>query len=241
MPNHEVDELKNAARRRIWDLLDREGLVVGGSAHGHIPDFVGADAAAVRLSDLPAWKAARAIKAVPDKAQLPARARALREGKTVYMAVPKLAQQHPFYLLDPAGLAVPPEEAASSRTAATVARNVGLDEVEPIDLIVCGSVAVNRHGARLGKGAGYSDIEVALLHESGLIGPETPIVTTVHSLQVVDDELPETEHDFRVDLIVTPDEVIPCGPPKRPTGLIWEHLSPDKIAAIPVLAARAPK
>lgn len=241
MPNRDVDDLKNAARRAIWNLLDREGVVVGGSSYGHIPDFIGADAAAARLGDLPAWKAARVIKAVPDKAQLPARARALREGKTVYMAVPKLAEEHPFYLLDPSELTLLPEEAASSRAAATVAPQVGLDEIEPVDLIVCGSVAVNRAGARLGKGAGYSDIEVALLHEAGVIGPDTTIVTTVHSLQVVDGELPETGHDFRVDLIITPDEVVACGPPKRPTGLIWEHLSPDKIAAIPVLAAKAPK
>ena len=47
-------------------------------------------------------------------------------------------------------------------------------------MVVCGSVAVNRRGARLGKGAGYSDIEVALLQEAGLIGPSTVIVTTVH-------------------------------------------------------------
>jgi 5-formyltetrahydrofolate cyclo-ligase len=120
-----------------------------------------------------------------------------------------------------------------------VARKVGVGELRPVDLIVCGSVAVNRQGARLGKGAGYSDIEVALLQEAGLIGPQTTIVTTVHSLQVVDDELPETEHDFSVDLIVTPDEVIACSPPRRPTGLIWEKLGEEKIAAIPVLAARA--
>lgn len=60
--------------------------------------------------------------------------------------------------------------------------------------------------------AGYSDIEVALLQEARLIGPSTTIVTTVHSLQVVDDELPETKHDFSVDLIVTPDKVIECPP-----------------------------
>jgi 5-formyltetrahydrofolate cyclo-ligase len=41
-----------------------------------------------------------------------------------------------------------------------------------------------------------------------------------------------------VDLIVTPDEVITCGPPRRPRGVIWEHLSPEKIASIPLLAAR---
>jgi hypothetical protein len=38
---------------------------------------------------------------------------------------------------------------------------------------------VNRTGARLGKGAGDSDIEIALLTGAGLIGPGTVIVTTV--------------------------------------------------------------
>jgi 5-formyltetrahydrofolate cyclo-ligase len=166
------------------------------------------------------------------------RARTLGEGKLLYMAVPKLAKAKPFYLLDPATLSVPPEEAASKNVAARIARQVGVDEMRPVDLIVCGSVAVNRRGVRLGKGAGYSDIEVALLQEAGLIGPATTIVTTVHSLQVVDDELPETDHNFSVDVIVTPNDVIRCANPRRPQGLVWADLSAEKIAAIPVLATR---
>jgi 5-formyltetrahydrofolate cyclo-ligase len=150
-----------------------------------------------------------------------------------------LAADLPFCVLDPASLTVPPAEAASRQTAARIAPKIALDQMLPIDMVVCGSVAVNRQGARLGKGAGYSDIEVALLQEAGLIGPSTVIVTTVHPLQVIDAALPETGHDFSVDLIVTPDEVIECGPPRRPSGLYWEHLAEDKIAAIPVLAARA--
>jgi 5-formyltetrahydrofolate cyclo-ligase len=235
-----VDEVKNIIRARIWDLLEQHHAAHDADVHGRIPNFVGAQAAADRLAVLPVWLSSHVIKAVPDKAQLPTRVRALRENKLVYMAVPKLAKRHPFYLLDPADLPVPPEEAATGRGAAEVARNVSVDELRPINLVICGSVAVNRDGVRLGKGAGYSDLEVALLHEAGLISPATTIVTTVHSLQVVDTALPETEHDFSVDLIVTPEEVIRCGPSRRPAGLIWEHLSPEKIAAIPTLAARAP-
>jgi 5-formyltetrahydrofolate cyclo-ligase len=175
----------------------------------------------------------------PRPAQQPVRERALRDGKLLYMAVPMLADDLPFRVLDPASLTVPPAEAASRKTAARIAPKIALDQMLPIDMVVCGSVAVNRQGARLGKGAGYSDIEVALLQEAGLIGPSTVIVTTVHPLQVIDAAFPETEHDFSVDLIVTPDQVIECGPPRRPSGLYWEHLTEDKIAAIPVLAARA--
>jgi hypothetical protein len=110
-----------------------------------------------------------------------------------------------------------------------------VDGVGVYEGALAGSVAVNRDGVRIGKGAGYSDIEVALLTEAGLIGPDTVIVTTAHPLQVIDDELPETEHDFSVDIIVTPDGIIRCGPPRRPIGIVAEHLSPEKIRAIPAL------
>jgi 5-formyltetrahydrofolate cyclo-ligase len=64
--------------------------------------------------------------------------------------------------LNSVGLAHNPEVAGS---------NPAVADMRPVDIVVCGSVAVNRQGARLGKGAGYSDIEVALLQEAGLIGP----------------------------------------------------------------------
>jgi 5-formyltetrahydrofolate cyclo-ligase len=111
--------------------------------------------------------------------------------------------------------------------------------MRPVDHIICGSVAVNRSGARIGKGAGYSDIEVALLADADLIQTTTVIATTAHDLQVVDEGLPETPHDFRVDLIVTPTEVIECGPPRRPTGIMSEELSVDTLREIPVLRARS--
>ncbi|MGX1119665.1 5-formyltetrahydrofolate cyclo-ligase [Streptomyces ambofaciens] len=107
-----------------------------------------------------------------------------------------------------------------------------------MDLIVLGSVAVNRNGARIGKGAGYSDIEFALLTEAGLVTPETVVITTVHPLQVTDTPIPTTEHDVGVDLIVTPDETITCPNPHRPTGVDWSALTTEKIAAIPALMAR---
>ncbi|WP_327049585.1 5-formyltetrahydrofolate cyclo-ligase [Microbispora sp. NBC_01189] len=233
----EKGQAKQAVRERVWALLEQERAVPPG-VHGRIPTFAGAEAAADLLAELSVWRQAAIVKAVPDKAQLPVRARALTEGKIVYMAVPKLAEAQPFYLLDPATLTVPAADAASSKVVATVARRVDVEEMQPVDLIVCGSVAVNRQGVRLGKGAGYSDIEVALLQEAGLIGPDTTIVTTVHALQIVPGELPEAEHDFRVDLIVTPDNIIECGPARRPRGLYWDSLPQEMIAAIPALATR---
>lgn len=236
----DVDREKQRVRERVWDLLDAGDATHEATAHGRIPNFLGAQEAAARLGELPAWKQARVIKSVPDKAQLPVRALALSQGKTVFMAVPKLADRRPFYLLDPTALTVPPTEAASSRVAAGIAPKVGVDALQPVDMVVLGSVAVNRAGVRIGKGAGYSDLEFAFLTEAGLIGEHTVVVTTVHGLQVLDEDMPTTEHDVGVDVIVTPEETITCSSPHRPSGLLWEHLNARKIASIPVLAARAP-
>ncbi|MCO6005134.1 5-formyltetrahydrofolate cyclo-ligase [Actinoallomurus purpureus] len=232
-----IDQAKKSVRDRVWRLLEREGAAPEGS-YGKIPGFHGAEATAQRLTELSLWERAGTIKANPDWAQLPVRIQALKDGKLLYMAVPRMASLQPFFLLDPASLDLPPERAAEKRGAAQVARRVGVEDMQPIHIVICGSVAVNRSGARIGKGAGYSDLEVALLIEAGLVTEQTTIITPVHQLQVVDEEIPETEHDFSVDLIVTPDEVIECPARRRPAGLLWNDLPPEKIDAIPILAAR---
>jgi 5-formyltetrahydrofolate cyclo-ligase len=236
-----IQRAKQQIRDRIWALLEREAAAKPpGRVVGKIPNFLGAEAAADQLAALPAWEAAHVVKANPDKAQRAVRARALTEGKVLYMAVPRLADELPFYLLDPEHLGMSPWEAAAKEGAAKAGRKVAASELPPVDLVVCGSVAVNRQGARIGKGGGFSDLEVAFLVEAGVIRPDTVLATTVHPLQVVDEPLPETIHDFHVDLIVTPDEAIWCTEePHRPPGILWEHLDPDKIAEVPALAALA--
>lgn len=232
-----IDQAKQDVRDRVWRLLEREGATPEGS-YGKIPGFHGVEATALRLAELDVWTHAQTIKANPDWAQLPVRVQALRDGKLLYMAVPKMADIQPFLLLDPASLGGPPEQVAEKEGAAQAGRRVGVKDMQPIDIVVCGSVAVNRSGARVGKGAGYSDLEVALLIEAGLVTDDTVIVAPVHRLQVLEEEIPETRHDFGVDLIVTPDEVIECPARRRPKGLVWDDLTPDKIEAIPALKAR---
>jgi 5-formyltetrahydrofolate cyclo-ligase len=237
----EAARAKQAVRECVWALLERERAARFPGAEGRIPNFAGAPAAALRLATLAAWQAARVVKANPDAPQLPVRARALADGKLLYMAVPRLTDERPFILLDPARLEVPPRRAASIAGAARAGRRVAVAQLRPVDLVVCGSVAVNREGARVGKGGGFSDLELALLAEAGLIGTDTVVATTVHPLQVLEEPLPETGHDFRLDLIVTGEEVIACRRAHRPPGILWEHLDAAKVAAIPALAARAPR
>ncbi|MGZ4222586.1 MAG: 5-formyltetrahydrofolate cyclo-ligase [Solirubrobacteraceae bacterium] len=222
-------DAKQEVRERIWDLLQREGAARFPGARGRIPNFRGAERAADRLAELPEWDAAHVVKSNPDSPQLPVRRHARREGKTLYMAVPRLADEKPFVLVagDP-----------TIKRALAEGRHLAVEDLQPVDLIVCGTVAVNREGVRIGKGGGYSDLEFALLVQRGLVGDETRIVTTVHDLQLLDEELPETDHDFRVDVIVTPTAVVRTRDRRRPPGILWDHLDDEKCAAIPVLRER---
>jgi 5-formyltetrahydrofolate cyclo-ligase len=224
-------EAKQRVRERIWRTLENEGAARFPGARGRIPNFRGVEAAAERLAQLPEWEAAAVVKSNPDAPQLPVRRRARRDGKTLYMAVPRLAKAEPFVRVagDP-----------TIKKALTEGIPAGVEEIGHVDLVVCGTVAVNRAGVRVGKGGGYSDLELGLLVEACLVDDATTIVTTVHPLQVLDEELPETAHDFHVDIIVTPDDVVRTDARHRSPGVIWEHLDDDTIAAIPLLAARRP-
>ena len=230
---------KAEIRDDVWTLLQKRKVARFPGAKGRIPNFIGAEACAKRLADAPSWKAAKVLKVNPDSPQRAIRHQALAEGKIVYMAVPRLRSDKPFIELDPKKLKCSPYAASSIKGAAQHGRLVTLDEMKKIDLVVCGSVAVNRRGARVGKGGGYSDLEFALLTEEKKISPKTPIVTSVHPLQIVDEEIPMTEHDIPLSAIVTPNEIIVIKSLfVRPKGIYWNMLENEKIDEIPVLKLR---
>jgi 5-formyltetrahydrofolate cyclo-ligase len=231
-------DAKADLRQEVWDRLAAAGVARFPGAHHRISNFTGAEAAAERLRGTDAWAGARTLKANPDSPQWPVRQRALEDGKTVYMAVPRLAEEEPFFLLDPDHLADTPRKASSIKGATASARTIAVDALEPVGLVVTGCVAVAEDGTRLGKGGGFSDLEFAIASEAGLIGDDTLVATTVHELQVLPaGAIPRTDHDVQVDLVVTPDRVLQIdrrGP--RPVGRIrWEELTEAKVAAIPLL------
>ena len=116
-------------------------------------------------------------------------------------------------------------------------RLVPFEEMQHIDLVNVGCVAVTRDGGRTGKGAGFADLELGLLREHGLVDETTPVATTVHPISIVEDGLlPMTDTDSPLDWIVTVDEAIATGATgARPSGIRWDLLQPDQIDAIPVL------
>ncbi|MBI3805342.1 MAG: 5-formyltetrahydrofolate cyclo-ligase [Nitrospirae bacterium] len=232
-----LQEKKQAIREKVWNLLEAKEAARFPGAQGRIPNFVGAERCAAHLDQLKVWQAARVIKINPDAPQRAIRYKALRDGKRLYMAVPRLRRLECFIELDSDRIGEKKWwEASSIVGAGHWGRTVTVEEMEPIDLIFCGSVAVSRDGGRIGKGEGYSDLEYALATEAGKVRPDTPIVTSVHPLQILDRTFPWAEHDIPVDFILTPRKVIVCRSRyPRPKGVEWDLLTEEKIEAIPAL------
>ena len=230
---------KDDVREDVWDALEAEGLArFPFPPHGRIPNFAGAAEAADRLAGTSAWRAADVVKANPDAPQLPARRRALRDGKTLYVAVPRLRDAECFLELDPERI----DPDAYDRAPALSNVDDYAEQVEPgalghVDLVLSGSVAVSEDGARVGKGEGFSDFEFAVLSDLGLVDERTTIATTVHERQVFEAATwPVDDHDVPMDLIATPERAIETGTPyARPTGVDWEAVTDAQLEEMPVL------
>ncbi|WP_210272712.1 5-formyltetrahydrofolate cyclo-ligase [Chthonobacter rhizosphaerae] len=232
---------KDRLRSAIWNRLVETGVNVG-PVHSRIPNFAGADLAALHLSRAPGWATARIVKCNPDPPQIPVRLRALYDGKTVYAPVPELTAGFPYIKLDPADLAergVDFELAATSQGYLIYGEPLEFEAMERIDFAVVGSVAVSRAGGRTGKGAGFADLETGIFRELGILDETTPLATTVHSLQLVDDAvLPMQAHDSALHYVATEMGLIATNTTHpQPKGVDWAMVQPDQFRDIPFLTA----
>ena len=237
-------EAKDRLRSHVWTQLRVEGAAIGDPT-GHIPRFIGGELAAERLAALPCWQQARVIKCNPDRVQEPVRLRALQDGKLLYMAVPRLRQRRCFVAVEAESLksnGVDLVVAATNRGAMRHGRLVAFEEMQPIDLVVVGCVAVARDGGRTGKGAGFADLELGILRQFDLVQADTPVVTTVHPIQIVADQaLPMQVHDWSLSWIVTPDDVIATQPARpQPGGIEWDLVRSEQWRTIPALKPLRP-
>ncbi|MEE4110853.1 MAG: 5-formyltetrahydrofolate cyclo-ligase [Halieaceae bacterium] len=232
---------KDALRHDIWAQLENSGAAVT-NPWSTIPNFVGAAEAARRLTSLPSWDAARVVKCNPDAAQAPLRLLALQAGKRVYTPVPELVADFPYLLLDPDELCsrgIAFEDVMYSDGAMRHGKRCSFADVEALDFFVVGCVAVTRGGGRTGKGAGFADLEMGLFRHYGCIRPTTPVVTTVHDIQIVADERVVMQaHDNPLDWIATPSELIATHTRHPTPGPInWQALQQDQFEDIPFLRA----
>jgi len=237
----EILTRKAELRRRVWDYMEQHGIArFPRPVHGRIPNFVGAEEAVRVLAGSPEWQKAQVVFCTPDSPQRPVRGLVLRQGKTLYMPVPRLASKRPFVRLrseEVSGL----RGVSSAESVIKHGKAVEIDKMDPIDLFVTGCVAVNRDGARVGKGGGYGDLELAIAYSSGAVTDRTPVATTVHDCQVLDVEIPMEPNDGPVDLIATPAQLLRTrGRFSKPQGIQWELLTDEQLNAIPALRSLLP-
>ncbi len=229
---------KQSIRELVWKKMVECNVSLFPPPYGRIPNFVGAEVAAQKLSQTIVWKDAQAIKVSPDSPQKPVRFMALKQGMKVVVPTPRLKDG--FLLLDPRTIPENRYEFASTIKGAFVyGKKVKVEDLPKIDMVVVGSVAVNLFGERIGKGGGYSEIEWALVYEEGKVGESTPVATTVHDIQVLEERFETKAYDLIVDWIVTPTRIIKTKPLKgKPRGIYWQMLSSRKIHEIPLLFER---
>jgi len=192
---------KQRLREKIWSEMERSRIAVFPlPCRGRIPNFAGADAAAEKLRQLEEWKTAKVVFVNPDSPQRKVRENALKDGKILVMASPRLKKG--FILIEPNK--VKGKERFASTIKGAFRYGVEADDFPKPDLIVQGSVAVDSRGHRLGKGRGYGDAEIKALKR---VFGTVPIVTTVHDVQVVE-AVPFEEKDEKISIVTTPTRVI---------------------------------
>ncbi|KAI4321367.1 hypothetical protein MLD38_034757 [Melastoma candidum] len=227
-------------RKRIWDLMEARNYAQNPRpVHHRIPNFVGAASAAHKLGQLEQYRDAKCVKVNPDSPQKQVRFLTLSDGKKLLTPQPRLRTGFfsilELAMLEPGNV----NEACTSVGVAKYGRPIGLDEKIKVDLIVIGSVAVDpRTGARLGKGEGFAELEYGMLRYMGAVDDSTPVVTSVHDCQLVDD-IPVEKllvHDVPVDIICSPSQVIFTNTAiPKPQGIYWDKLSPEKLGQIRIL------
>jgi len=198
---HSIAEEKQRLREKIWQDMEKAGVATFPlPCRGRIPNFIGAEKAAERLRQLDEWKRAKIVFVNPDSPQQKVRENALKDGKILIMASPRLKRG--FIIIEPSR--VHGKEHLASTIKGAFKFGIQVQDFPKPDLVIEGSVAVDLDGHRLGKGHGYGDIEIGIIRER--FG-EVPIVTTVHDIQVVE-RVPSEPKDERVSIIVTPTKVI---------------------------------
>jgi len=192
---------KQRLREKIWREMQEKGIArFPLPCWGRIPNFQGAEKAAENLRRLEEWRKAKVIFSSPDSPQRKVRENALKDGKILVMASPRLKKG--FLVIKPKKVKGKEAYASTIRGAFQFAEQT--ESFPKPDLVVTGSVAIDVYGHRLGKGGGYGDRELSLIRDKfGAI----PVATTVHDMQVVD-YVPSERHDQKVDIIITPTRTI---------------------------------
>jgi 5-formyltetrahydrofolate cyclo-ligase len=233
---------KETIRQHVWNQLR---AVARPDSRFHwnfaefIADYEGSEVGAERLQSLAAWQNSKLMFITPDNNLEVVRRKAMEDGKRFVMSTYGIARG--FLYIDP--VQISPEHYGWAATLDGMERFgqpvklLDISALGKFDLLVTGASVVSTQGIRFGKGHGYFDLEWAMFSEVHCLADNPLVVCAAHDYQVVDIDLPGSEFDTRVDLIITPTRTIPVPREQghQPGHVVWERLEPGTIERIPPL------
>lgn len=238
----EVLITKRSNREQIWKYMMKNDLLnYPKKVYNKIPNFKGAIDAVERFCELKEFKDAKLIQISLDRPLEYVQKSSLKAGKEIIVPIPKLNNDLFIRVPPPIDGKIDDEHFRVPTRQQRLLEGqsiLKIDDKINIDIVVIGSVCVDRNGHRIGKGLGFADLEFAMMMKMGAIKPETIVVTIVHDSQIVDD-LPDhlfKKHDVHVDIIVTPTQtIIISNKLKKPDGIYWDILTQRRINAVRLL------
>ncbi|CAI6368631.1 unnamed protein product [Macrosiphum euphorbiae] len=235
---------KKDIRQKVWEFMEENSLVIFPKpCFNRIPNFKGCNNVSLLLEKLEEFKKAKTVQVTPDKAQETARFLTLNWGKRLLVPLLRLKEG----LLQNVSLPFAEPSAKMLRSASTQKglrkwgnKLITLDQNNDvhIDMIILGSVAVDKKGRRIGIGNGFCDLEFVILSSMNMVTDNTVVVTIVHDVQVFD-TLPTDifkPYDVPVDIIITSNEIIRVeNRLERPKDVFWNYISKRRLLEMPPL------
>ncbi len=155
---------KDELRKWLWKYLsDYHLTMIPRLCFARIPSFKATEVATARLVKEARWKDADTVLISPDDATYHARWEAIREGKRLFVPIPKTDEA---YLLDgtaPADAQV----AAMMKEVGRFGKKVPLADAKNTPLIVTCALSVDRYGGWLGQGEIFGEMARALMQTDG--------------------------------------------------------------------------
>lgn len=203
-----------------------------------IPDFAGSERCADRIARTPEYEAANTLLVTPDNSLAALRTLSLQAGKD--LVIPSYGLGRGFFWLPHE--AVPPGQEAFAATLdglEVYGQPYALTATRPAQhpqLLVSGASVLNKQGVRVGLSPSYFDLEWLVLADFGLIQLETPVMTVVHTCQVVELSCEPLSSALVTDWIITPEALYATHSRyPRPDPATWTHLPAPMLQEVPFL------
>lgn len=231
IPQFNISDTNNlAVLKKLCTFLTHHALVTTTRPPlpTRYPQFLGAEKASIRAAVLDEFRAAKVVLVSPGVAVLSDTV--LQQGKTLVSPTPGLREEKVFQKL------IQNEKESVEGIREPKYTRLELAKDVKIDVLVVGSMLVDKLGRRMGKKREQVGLEFVL---GGLsTQKKLVVITLVHDCQVVD-EVPESlfsSMDVPVDIIVTPTKVIRVKDRlPKPNTILWNKVTEIMMENIPML------